>query len=70
MREFLTVKEVADILKIPPRTVYGLIQRGELKAVKVGRRIRIPADALWDMPAWEGFTRKKDAAISNAAKRV
>lgn len=38
----LTVKEVAKILKIHPITVYRWIERGELKAVRIGTRsIRI-----------------------------
>lgn len=50
---YYTVPEVAAILKIPPRTVYGLIYRGELRAVRVGRRIRVPEDALRDLRPWE-----------------
>lgn len=39
----LTVKEVAKILKVHPMTVYRLIKRDELKAVRIGntKAIRI-----------------------------
>ena len=36
--ELLTVDEVAAILKIHPRTVRALVQNGELKRVKIGKR--------------------------------
>lgn len=41
--------EVAKLLRCDARTLYGMIDRGELKAIKLGRVIRIPAaevDAL------------------------
>jgi excisionase family DNA binding protein len=37
--EFLTAKEVEKLLKISHTTLYALIKRGELKPVKLGRRI-------------------------------
>jgi len=37
----LTVNEAAKTLKTNPNTVYELISRGELKALKLGR-IKIP----------------------------
>lgn len=39
----LTPLEVAEILKITKNTVYELIKRGELKAYKVGNKLRIDA---------------------------
>lgn len=42
MDEFLTVKEVAALLKLNEQTVRNMIDRGELPAVRVGsRRVRI-----------------------------
>ena len=37
-----TVKEVAEILKIHLATVYQLVRTGRLRAVHLGRAIRIP----------------------------
>lgn len=37
----LTVKEVAKILKVHPITIYRWTERGKLKAVRIGRSIRI-----------------------------
>jgi excisionase family DNA binding protein len=33
----MTVREVATYLRVHPMTVYRLIQRGELPAIRVGR---------------------------------
>ena len=42
MDEFLTVDEIAGLLKVNPQTVRDRIDRDELPAVRVGqRRIRI-----------------------------
>ena len=38
---FFTVKDVAAILQISRSTVYNLIKTGELKAVQIGRAIRV-----------------------------
>ncbi len=37
----LTVKEVAEILRVSTKTVYKLIKENEIPAVKVGREQRI-----------------------------
>jgi len=47
-RQTLKVAEVARQLRVDPRTVYRVIAAGGLRAVKVGRVWRIPADALDD----------------------
>ena len=36
--EFLTVAEVAELLKLNQQTIRNMIDRGELPAVRVGRR--------------------------------
>lgn len=38
---FLTVAEVAEMLKLNPQTVRNWIDQGSLPAVRVGRRVRI-----------------------------
>lgn len=47
--KFLTTLEVSERLQVSPRTVQRLIQRGELKAFRVGRQVRIPELALREM---------------------
>jgi excisionase family DNA binding protein len=44
--EFLTVAEVATLLKLNPQTVRNWIDRGELPALHVGRRVRIRRSEL------------------------
>lgn len=40
------VAEVARRLRVDPRTIYRVIASGHLRAVRVGRVWRVPADAL------------------------
>ncbi len=42
----LTVPEVAEILRVPRLHVYRLVREGKLPAVRVGRWVRVPEDAL------------------------
>jgi excisionase family DNA binding protein len=48
----LTVKEVADRLKVSRATVYGLVRRGELRSVRVSNTIRVPRDAVEALVIW------------------
>lgn len=41
MNELLVIKEVADILRMTPRTVRHLVDSGQIPAVRVGRSVRI-----------------------------
>src|SRR5438309_1514460 len=41
---FLTVQEVADLMRVSSMTVYRLIKAGELPAVRVGRSFRVRAE--------------------------
>jgi excisionase family DNA binding protein len=43
---YLTVAEVADVMRVSKMTVYRLIHAGEMPAVRVGRSFRVPQDAL------------------------
>ena len=44
--KFLTVAEVAAMMRVSKMTVYRLVHNGELPAVRVGRSFRVPKDAL------------------------
>ena len=46
---FMTTDEVLDYLKVNPRTIYRLIHRGDLPAVRVGRQWRFRQS---DVDAW------------------
>ena len=38
--EFLTVKEVAEWLRLTPRTIYSWVKQGRLKVYHVGEQLR------------------------------
>ncbi len=48
---FLTVAEVADLMRVSAMTVYRMVQSGDLPAVRFGRSYRIPEAAVVDMVA-------------------
>ena len=43
---FLTVAEVADMMRVSRMTVYRLVHSGELPAIRFGRSFRVPASAV------------------------
>jgi len=43
---FLTVAEVADLVRVSRMTVYRWIHTGELPAVRFGRSFRVPQQAV------------------------
>ncbi len=46
--KFLTVAEVAALMRVSKMTVYRLVHAGELAAVQVGRSYRVPEQAVHD----------------------
>jgi excisionase family DNA binding protein len=42
----LRVSKVAELLDISRASVYDLIRAGELKAIKVGSRLRVPVSSV------------------------
>ena len=48
---FLTVFEVAAMMRVSKRTVYRLVHDGHLEAAKVRGSFRIPGHALTGSPA-------------------
>ncbi|AMY17666.1 helix-turn-helix domain-containing protein [Rhodococcus kroppenstedtii] len=46
--QFLTVAEVASLMRVSKMTVYRLVHGGELPAVRVGRSFRVHAKAVHD----------------------
>ena len=45
---FLTVSEVAAVMRVSKMTVYRLVHSGELPAIRVGRSFRVPEQAVHD----------------------
>lgn len=46
--QFLTVAEVAAMMRVSKMTVYRLVHGGELPAARVGRSFRVPRNAVED----------------------
>ena len=44
--KFLTVAEVAALMRVSKMTVYRLVHAGELSAVRVGRSFRVSEEAV------------------------
>ena len=44
--QFLTVAEVASIMRVSKMTVYRMVHAGELPAIRVGRSFRMPEDEV------------------------
>jgi excisionase family DNA binding protein len=45
---FLTVAEVAAVMRVSKMTVYRMVHGGDLPAVRVGRSFRVPEKAVHD----------------------
>ena len=43
---FLTVAEVADMMRVSSMTVYRMVHAGEMPAIRFGRSFRIPESAV------------------------
>ena len=46
--QFLTVAEVAAVMRVSKMTVYRLVHNGDLPAVQIGRSFRVPEQAVHD----------------------
>lgn len=53
---FLTVNEVADMMRVSTMTVYRMVHSGEVPAIRFGRSFRIPESAVaqWMYTAGSG----------------
>lgn len=51
MKVLLTVEETAHKLSVGRNAVYGLMRRGELRYITVGRVRRVPVDAVSEFVA-------------------
>ncbi|WP_188672073.1 helix-turn-helix domain-containing protein [Subtercola lobariae] len=43
---FLTVAEVADMMRVSKMTVYRMVHSGDLPAIRFGRSFRVPETAV------------------------
>jgi excisionase family DNA binding protein len=61
------VKDVAEMCGVKPRTVYRAIAAGELKAVRIGRAVRVLATAIEPFEESCAARAKADAESDLAA---
>ncbi|MCC3275891.1 MULTISPECIES: helix-turn-helix domain-containing protein [unclassified Arthrobacter] len=59
---FLTVSEVADVMRVSKMTVYRLVHSGELPAVRFGRSYRVPESAVQKVLRDAVIDRRSDTA--------
>ncbi len=59
---FLTVSEVADVMRVSKMTVYRLVHSGELPAVRFGRSYRVPESAVQQVLKNTVADRRSDTA--------
>ncbi|WAP52382.1 helix-turn-helix domain-containing protein [Arthrobacter sp. ATA002] len=60
--KFLTVSEVADVMRVSKMTVYRLVHSGELPAVRFGRSYRVPESAVQQVLKNAVIGRRSDTA--------
>lgn len=61
--DVLTVPEVAEYLRVTPKTVYALLKRGELPSFRVGRVVRCRRG---DVEAFMSAAQNQPAAKGDA----
>ena len=61
----LTVDEVVSILRVSRKTVYELIKKGRIKAVKIGRSHRIAKENLIELLAPSAIHLNPDYVLSD-----
>jgi excisionase family DNA binding protein len=44
--EILTMKEICDLLKVHPSTIYKLVKQGEIPAFRIGSEWRFRRDTM------------------------
>jgi excisionase family DNA binding protein len=65
-----TDADVASLLHVSKRTVYRLRKSGALRAVHIGRAVRIPADALAQFLEQAASIRALEAAEVRDERRL
>ena len=60
--EFVTVEELAETLKVHPRTIQRIIQRKEMPAIRIGRQWRFRREWVEEWLQANTIERKVDSA--------
>ncbi|MFF2050371.1 MULTISPECIES: helix-turn-helix domain-containing protein [Leifsonia] len=62
---FLTVAEVADMMRVSRMTVYRMVHSGELPAIRFGRSFRVPESAVDQ--ALEALVHSEKGGVADSA---
>ena len=49
LNEILTVEEMMELINVGKNTAYLLLERGEVKAFRIGRLWKIPRKSVYDL---------------------
>ncbi|MDY6837530.1 MAG: helix-turn-helix domain-containing protein [Thermodesulfobacteriota bacterium] len=49
LRKFVSTGEIAEMLEVSPRTIRNWINKGDIKAYKIGQNLKIPAAEVVQM---------------------
>ena len=55
MENFYTIEEIAKILKLNRQTIYTMIKKGKIKAVRIGFQFRVYESELKRLSEEGGF---------------
>ena len=64
MDDYLTTRQVLNILKVDRITIYRMLQDGRIKGVKVGQQWRFARKEVERVVGGEGFEEKQEGAAS------
>ena len=70
MTRFLSPAQAADALAISLKTIYRLIHSGEIRAVKIGRQLRIPAGELIRLEQKVQLVANKPMHVLELSKKI
>ena len=63
---FVTVAEVADLMRVSKMTVYRMIHAGDIPAVRVGKSFRVPAAAVDQMMGQGIGSWEQNSGVANS----
>lgn len=63
---FVTVAEVAELMRVSRMTVYRMVHAGELPAVRMGRSYRVPLAAVEELIAQDLGNWERDREIGQS----
>lgn len=64
---FVTVAEVAELMRVSKMTVYRMIHSGDIPAIRVGKSFRVPQEAVHQLigQGLQVWTSQSDQDVVN-----